>query len=129
MSWSLELMAYLALFTGYIVLFSIVRSQIKMRRWELNMLKILGAEGASVTGFILSEFAFLSFLSSSIGAFLSIAVSFILNRYMFESSFEFSWAQPVISVLAITGLSLVISLSASLRTINESALGILRQEG
>ncbi len=129
MSWSLELMAYLALITGYIVLFSIVRSQIKLRRWELNMLKILGASQASVSGFILTEFAFLSFLSSLFGALLSIVASYLLNRVMFEGNFVFSWVEPMLSVLAITGLSLVISFLASQDIVKESALGILRQEG
>lgn len=127
MSWSLELMAYLALITGYIVLFSIVRSQIKLRRWELNMLKILGASFAEVSGFILTEFAFLAFISSFVGAFLSIGVSFALNRFLFEGSFEFSLAQPLISVFIITALSLLISFLASLDIVKESALSILRE--
>lgn len=127
MSWSLELMAALALVTGYIVLFSIVRSQIKIRRWELNMLKILGASGSAVSGFILTEFAFLSFFASFVGALLSIVVSYSLNIFIFESDFVISWIQPLSSVVLITGLSLVISWLASLDIIRESALGILRE--
>jgi putative ABC transport system permease protein len=101
MSWSLELMAYLALVTGYIVLFSIVRSQIKQRRWEMNMLKILGASHREVAGFILAEFSFLAFVSSFLGAFLSVGVSYGLNRYLFEGGFQFSFIQPLLSVLII----------------------------
>lgn len=128
MSWSLELMAVLALLTGYIVLFSIVRSQIKLRRWELNMLKILGASWGEVASFILSEFAFLSFLSALAGALLSIIVSFSLNKFIFEGEFTLSWFQPLISVVIITTLSLVISFFASLDIVKESALSILREE-
>ncbi|KHD89020.1 MAG: ABC transporter permease [Bdellovibrio sp. ArHS] len=128
MSWSLELMAALALVTGYIVLFSIVRSQIKLRRWELNMLKILGASGGEVACFILAEFAFLAFLSALAGALLSIVVSFSLNTFIFESDFKLSWSQPLTSVALITALSLLISFLASLDIVKESALGILREE-
>ena len=128
MSWSLELMAYLALVTGYIVLFSIVRSQIKLRRWELNMLKILGAGWKDVAGFILVEFAYLAFISSFVGAFLSIGVSYALNRYLFEGTFEFSLVQPLVSVVIITLLSLIISFLASLDIVRENALSILREE-
>ncbi|HWU44118.1 MAG TPA: FtsX-like permease family protein, partial [Bdellovibrio sp.] len=128
MSWSLEFMAYLALLTGYIVLFSIVRSQIKLRRWELNMLKILGATEGEVAGFILAEFAFLAFISSLVGALLSIGVSYGLNLYLFEGSFEFSLSQPLVSVVLITILSLAISYLASLDIVRESALSILREE-
>lgn len=128
MSWSLELMAALALITGYIVLFSIVRSQMKLRRWELNMLKILGASSGEVSSFILTEFAFLSFLAAFTGAILSIAVSFSLNAFLFESDFKLSWVQPTVSVLIITGISLLISFLASLDIVKESALSILREE-
>lgn len=128
MSWSLELMAGLALLTGYIVLFSIVRGQIKLRRWELNMLKILGASWKEVAGFILTEFGYLSLLSAFSGAFLSVFVSFCLNTFLFESEFRLSWAQPMMSVLIITTLSLLISFVASLDIVKESALGILRED-
>jgi len=128
MSWSLELMAALALLTGYIVLFSIVRSQIKLRRWELNMLKILGASWGEVASFILTEFAFLSGLAALCGALLSVIVSFSLNKFIFESDFQLSWAQPLVSVVLITALSLLISFLASLDIVKESALGILREE-
>ncbi len=128
MSWSLELMAALTLITGYIVLFSIVRSQMRGRRWELNMLKILGASGDEVARFILTEFVFLAFVSSFVGAGLSVLVSYGLNRYLFEGNFEFSMTAPVVSVLIITGLSVLISFLASLDIVKESALGILREE-
>jgi putative ABC transport system permease protein len=128
MSWSLELMAALTLVTGYIVLFSIVRSQMKLRRWELNMLKILGASWKEVASFILTEFTFLAFISSFIGAFLSVGVSYGLNRYLFEGSFDFSLKTPLLSVVLITALSVLISFLASRDIVKESALGILRED-
>lgn len=128
MSWSLELMAALALITGYIVLFSIVRGQISMRRWELNMLKILGASWKEVAGFILVEFSFLAALAAFAGALLSVLVSYSLNFFIFESSFQFSLWQPLLSVLIITILSLLIAFLASLDIVKESALSILRED-
>lgn len=128
MSWSLQLMAALAVVTGYVVLFSIVRSQIKLRRWELNMLKVLGASWQDVSKFILSEFSFLSFFAALCGALLSIIVSFALNKIIFESEFILSWQQPLSSVVIITLLSLFISFFASLDIVKESALSILREE-
>lgn len=128
MSWSLELMAALTLVTGYIVLFSIVRSNMKLRRWELNMLKILGASWKEVASFILTEFTFLAFISSFIGAFLSVGVSYGLNLYLFEGGFEFNLTTPLISVVLITVLSVLISFLASRDIVKESALGILRED-
>ncbi len=127
MSWSLELMAALALLTGYIVLFSIVQNQISLRRWELNMLKILGASWSEVTRFILIEFAFLSFLASIVGASLSVLVSYSLNKYIFDGDFSFILTQPLSSVIMITCMSLIISFIASYRIVSESSLLILRE--
>lgn len=129
MSWSLELMAALALLTGYIVLYSIIRAQIRLRRWELNMLKILGSSWRELMGFILVESLTLTLLSSVAGALLSVLVSFGLSFYVFETSFSFSLFWPLISVITITVLSLVVALLASFDVLRESPLGILRNEG
>lgn len=128
MSWSLELMAVLALITGYIVLYSIVRSQIKLRRWELNMLKVLGASMGDLVSFILVEFGFLAFLSAFVGAGLSIFVSAGFSVFLFESAIRFEWWGPLVSVFVITALSLLVSLLASLDVVRESSLSILREE-
>ncbi len=128
MSWSLKLMAALALVTGYIVLFQLYEVRSNLRRWELNMLKILGASGGEVASFILTEFAFLSFIAAMAGALLSIVVSFALNAFLFESDFKLSWVLPLVSVVLITAISLLISFFASLDIVKESALSILREE-
>jgi putative ABC transport system permease protein len=128
MSWSLELMAALALLTGYIVLYSIVRSQIKMRRWEINMLKVLGASQREMTVFVAVEFSFLAFLSALLGAVLSSGVSFALSKYIFEGTYTFSWKGPVLSVIFISALSGIVALLASLDIVRESPLSILRED-
>ncbi len=128
MSWSLELMAFLALLTGYIVLYSIVRSQIKLRRWELNMMKVLGSSTKQLMGFVLVEFGFLALMSALVGAFLSVFVSAGFSIYLFESAVRMEWQGPLLSVLAITALSLIVALLASLDIVRESSLSILREE-
>lgn len=128
MSWSLELMAALALLTGYIVLFSIVRAQLRQRRWELNMLKVLGASGAGVSGFILIESLALTLLSSLAGALLSLIVSDALAIFVFESEFKFDLFWPVISVIGITLTSLLVAFIAGLDIVREKPLQILRSD-
>ena len=68
------------------------------------------------------------FRSSFFGAALSVLVSFALNTFIFESDFKLSFVQPLVSVLIITGLSLLISFLASVDIVRESALSILREE-
>ncbi len=128
MSWSLELMAVLALVTGYIVLYSIIRTQIRMRRWELNMLKVLGAHRKDIYRFIMSEVFYLAFAASFLGAGFSVFASIILNTFLFETDFVLNWVQPAGSVLIITFLSLIVSVFAATSVVNESPLVILKEE-
>lgn len=127
MSWSLELMSALAFLTGFIVLYSIIRSQIRMRRWELNMLKILGADSKSLHYYILNEFVCLSFFSSLFGAVLSLLVSGLMMRFIFDSPVVFSWGWPLASILSVPALAAVICFGASAGVIREKPIVLLRE--
>jgi putative ABC transport system permease protein len=128
MSWSLELMAALALFTGYVVLYSIVSGQVRLRRWELNMLKVVGAKFGAVSRYLVLEFVTLSLGAGIMGASLSVVVSYFISYYVFEGSFVFNWAWPVFTALGVCVLSGLIAYFASRRVVNESPLVILQEE-
>ncbi len=127
MSWSLELMAALALIVGYVVLFSIIRNQVLQRRWEINMLKILGASFSEVRSYLLIESLTVSLLASTLGAFLSMAVSFMLTTWIFKTNFAFDFVTPFLSILAVVGLSLLVALIAAQSILKEKPLVILRE--
>lgn len=128
MNWSLELMAILALFTGYVVMYSIVSSQVRLRRWELNMLKIVGAGFGSITGYIVTEFLVLALGAGLMGSALSILVSYGISYYVFEGSFVWDWFYPLLTALGVCFLSVVVSFLASRRVVRESPLVILQEE-
>jgi len=128
MSWSLELMAALALFTGYVVLYSIVSGQVRLRRWELNMLKVVGAKFGSVSKYLVIEFVILALGAGVMGAGLSMVVSYFISYYVFEGSFVFNWVWPVFTALGVCVLSGAIAYFASRRVVNESPLVILQEE-
>ncbi|MBS1969415.1 MAG: ABC transporter permease [Bdellovibrionales bacterium] len=128
MSWSLELMAGLALFTGYVVLYSIVSGQVRLRRWELNMLKVVGAKFGAVSRYLVLEFVTLALGAGIMGAGLSVVVSYFISYYVFEGSFVFNWVWPVFTALGVCVLSALIAYFASRRVVNESPLVILQEE-
>ena len=128
MNWSLELMAFLALFTGYVVLYSIVSSQVRLRRWELNMLKVVGAGFASVTKYVIVEFLVLALAAGFIGSGLSILVSYCISYFVFEGSFVLNWIYPAITTIGVCLLSVFVAYLASRRVVNESPLVILQEE-
>lgn len=128
MSWSLELMAALALFTGYVVLYSIVSGQVRLRRWELNMLKVVGAKFRLVSKYLILEFVVLSFGAGIVGAGLSVVVSYLISYYVFEGSFVLNWVWPVLTAVGVCLLSALIAYFASRRVVHESPLVILQEE-
>jgi putative ABC transport system permease protein len=128
MSWSLELMAGLALLTGAVVLFSIARSQIRSRRWELNLIKILGASPSRVRRYLLAEFAVLAGLSSLVGSLLSLLVSGVLLWQMFEGGFTVHWGWVLGTSAFVTLLGIVVAERASASVVKEKPIRLLRQD-
>lgn len=125
MSLSLELMAWLALLAGYVVLYSIVKSQVTSRRWELNLLKILGAKKFDLRRYLLIEVLVVSALGSAFGASLSFVASFILSFYLFESHLVANFVWPLISIVGIVLLSYLVGFLASRQIMNEKPAQIL----
>lgn len=127
MSWSLELMSALTFLAGYIVLYSIVRSQVQVRRWELNMLKVLGADGPSLRIYLLNEFVILSFAASTLGVAMSFAVSAGMMKLIFDSPIAFSYTWAAGTVLLVPLLASGISFWASRSVLQETPAVLLRE--
>jgi putative ABC transport system permease protein len=127
MSWSLELMAALAFLAGYIVLYSIVRSQVRLRRWELNMLKILGASVGSLRLYLLNEFLILSVAASLFGITLSFLVSAIMMKFIFDAPIAFSFGWAGASLFMVPALASGVSYWASKAVLNETPAVLLRE--
>lgn len=129
MSWSLELMAALALFTGAMVLASIARSQVRSRRWELNLLKVLGAGPGRVKTYLLSEFTVLAGLSSLLGSFLSLSVSWIMMWQMFGGGYtvDLKWIFGI--SLFVTIIGMLIAERASAAVVREKPMTLLHGNG
>jgi putative ABC transport system permease protein len=128
MSWSLELMAALSLFAGFVVLFSIANYEVRRRSWDLNLLKIFGATRTSLFRYLLFEFGLLGFLSSFFGALLSLGVSFLISMVLFEGTYQFTLGWPIFSLFLVTGLSLAILWFVSRKVIEERPSELLQQK-
>ncbi|HRO65993.1 MAG TPA: ABC transporter permease, partial [Pseudobdellovibrionaceae bacterium] len=128
MSWSLELMAALALLTGAVVLYSIARGQAQSRRWELNLLKVLGASPSQVRRYLLAEFAVLAGFSSLLGSILSLSASSVFLWQLFDGGFAADWGWVFGTSLFVTLLGLFVAERASAAVIDEKPLTLLRSE-
>jgi putative ABC transport system permease protein len=125
-SWAIRVMAYLSIFAGLVVLFSIARYEVKSRFWEINLLKILGANFKDVRSMVQIEFGILGFSAALTGVLLSLVMSWGLSWQIFDKLWRFSIAMTGFSILAITALSVLTALVATLSVLRQKPLELLR---
>jgi putative ABC transport system permease protein len=126
MSWSLQLMAALSMLAGFVVLYSMASHQIASRRWDLNMMKVLGAKPQESMAFLLIEFGGLGFLSALFGVLISLVVSYLASKLFFEGTYQFDLFWPTVTLILVTALSLMLTWLAARRVIREKPLAILQ---
>ncbi len=125
-SWAITVMAWLSILAGLVVLFSIARYEVKSRFWEINLLKILGANFKDVKSMVEIEFGILGFAAALTGVVLSLAMSYSISWFVFDNLWRFSAGITTFSVLAITALSVVTALIATLSVLRQKPLELLR---
>jgi putative ABC transport system permease protein len=125
-SWAITVMAWLSILAGLVVLFSIARYEVKSRFWEINLLKILGANFRDVKSIVQIEFGILGFFAASTGVLLSLAMSYSLSWFVFDNLWRFSAGITSFSIIAITALSVVTALFATMSVLKQKPLELLR---
>jgi len=127
-SWGIKVMAYLAIFAGLVVLFSIARYEVKTRFWEINLLKILGANFKDVKRMIQIEFGILGFFAAFIGVSMSLLISYAISWFIFDSIWDLSWGITLFSIIAISTLSVLTALVATRSVLKQKPLQLLRAD-
>jgi len=127
-SWGIKVMAYLAIFAGLVVLYSIARYEVKSRFWEINLLKILGANFKDVKSIIQIEFAILGFFAALVGVSMSLLISYTISWFIFDSIWQLSWGITVFSIVAISTLSVLTALVATMSVLKQKPLQLLRAD-
>jgi putative ABC transport system permease protein len=125
-SWAIRVMAYLSIFAGLVVLFSIARYEVKSRFWEINLLKILGANFGDVKSIVQIEFGILGFFAAVTGVVLSLLMSYSISYFIFDSLWRFSVGVTAFSIIAITVLSIATALIATRSVLKQKPLELLR---
>lgn len=115
MRWSLHLMAAISLFAGLVVLYAISLRQSELRRWDMNICKILGARATEIRSLLLREFFLLALLASVFGAGISMAFTWALARFLFEGNFRLDMIPLLGSVMGTVALALAVAWLGSWR--------------
>ena len=125
MTFALQIMAGLSILAGLIVLYSLAREKARQQRWELNLLKILGASFTDLKKQVRIEFGLLALTASSLGIALSLGSSYLLAEVVFDKVWSFHWALPVLIVSAVVLLSMVVIEFATNKVLKEKPISLL----
>jgi putative ABC transport system permease protein len=126
-SWSLKIMLLLTLLVGFSVLFSIANQQAASRRWDIGLLKALGASGSAITRGLLLQFAIIATLAAAFGFLLSLVFSYVISRFLFNNVWFFDWTTPTLLLVSCVGATVVITWISIHRAITVEARDLLNR--
>ena len=123
---AVNLMAYLAILAGLVVLYSIARHEVQSRIWEMNLLKTLGARFSMVMSIVQAEFAVLAFFAAVSGLMISLFFSWIISWVMFDNLWTVNWLSNIGTMLGVVILSLMTATIAAHKTLKQKPLSLLQ---
>lgn len=123
--WAIQVMAFLAVLAGLVVVYSIASFNAKARETEINLLKILGASFGNLQWMVALEFGLVGFFASLAGAALSLGIAWGLAQFLFERIFVVNLGITLITVAGVTLLSLLAGWLATRRTLAKSPAQLL----
>ena len=94
----IRFMAGFSIFTGLIVLIASVLISKYQRIQESVLLRTLGASRKQIFYITALEYFFLGALAAATGMFMSLGISFLLAKFMFETEFTVQWLPLLIGV-------------------------------
>ncbi|HUP56853.1 MAG TPA: FtsX-like permease family protein [Bdellovibrionota bacterium] len=128
MAFAIRMMAALAVLAGLVVLFSIANHQARSRQTEIQLLKVLGAGTGDVSRLFLIEFGTIGVLSSALGVSISLGISYVISRELFDRAWSFTPWLPLGTVVGVTGLALVTTQLAAFRGLRRKPAELLGGE-
>jgi putative ABC transport system permease protein len=124
----LRFMAGFSIFTGLIVLIASVLISKYQRIQESVLLRTLGASRKQIFYITALEYFFLGALAAATGIVLSLAGSWLLAKFIFETEFTLQWLPLFIVFVSVCLLTVFIGLINSRAVVRRPPLEILREE-
>ena len=124
----IRFMAGFSIFTGLIVLIASVLISKYQRIQESVLLRTLGASRKQIFYITALEYFFLGALAAATGIVLSLGVSWMLAKFVFETGFTPQWLPLLVVFVCICLLTVFIGLINSRAVVRRPPLEILREE-
>jgi putative ABC transport system permease protein len=107
----IRFMAAFSIFTGLIVLIASVLISKYQRIQESVLLRTLGASRKQIFYITALEYFFLGALAAATGMFMSLGISFLVAKFMFETEFVLEWVPLLIVFVSVCFLTVFIGLN------------------
>ena len=121
-------MALFTVATGVIVLVGAVLTGRYQRIRETVLLRTLGATRRQLMQIQLVEYAILGVLAAAVGCILAVAANALLAHFVFKTSAAFPVGFLLLTVLAVTAVTLLTGLLSNRGVTDHPPLAVLRQE-
>jgi putative ABC transport system permease protein len=129
LQWALSSTAALSLGVGLVLVFAVARDQARARRWETNLLKVLGADFRRIRAALDLEFGLLGLLGALAGSAAGLLASALLSHFLLEASFRISPGPLLLTLVGVPALSVVAGRIATRRVLRERPLALLQAAG
>lgn len=124
----IRFMAGFSIFTGLIVLIASVLISKYQRIQEAVLLRTMGASRKQIFYITALEYFFLGALAAATGMLLSLGISWMLAKFIFETPFSLQWFPLLLVFISVCLLTVIIGLVNSRSVVTRPPLEILREE-
>ena len=118
--------ALLSLFVGLLLVYIIARDRARERRWETNLLKVLGADFSRIRRVMDIEVALLAGCAVLAGSLGSVLAAAALSELAFSIPFAVHWLPLLLAVLLVPSLCVLTARGAMRGVLRERPLLLLR---
>jgi putative ABC transport system permease protein len=126
LQWALAGSAALSLAVGWLLVTALARDAARERRWEINLLKVLGAELRDIRRCLDVEFALLGGTAALAGTAASAAAAAALARWVVEVPWAPAFAPLALTLFGIPALCVVCARIAARAVLRERPLALLQ---
>jgi putative ABC transport system permease protein len=126
LQWALAATALTSLAVGLVLVFAIAVDEAQVRRWDVNLLKILGARHRVLRRSLDLEFAALGFAAACVGTLAALAVGAAAATWLLDVPWVPAWKSQSLLMLLLPVTAALAARLAMRRVLRERPVAFLR---
>ncbi|MFN2427423.1 MAG: ABC transporter permease, partial [Candidatus Binatia bacterium] len=119
--WAVLATAWTALAVGLVLVFAIARDEAEERRWDINLMKVLGARHGLLRASVTVEFAALAALATLVGCGIGVGACAALAAGVLDVRWSPAWLPLLVIMFALPSLAAITARVAMRRVLRQRA--------